>query len=245
MTPIVLACIAGVVMLAGIVQGVLGFGFGLTAMALIPLLIGVKAAVPLVAVFGGVVNLALLIRFRRDLDARAALPLLVGCGIGIPFGVWLLRSLDPALLVLGLGILVLGYVLNAARRGGQTRELGTGWGSALGLASGVLGGAFSTGGPPAVVWVSSKPWGPAQLRATLLADFTLIAAVQLSLFANNGMLTSTELKAAALGLPAAGLGSFLGARTGDRIDPKRFKQMMLGALAVVAGSFIAKGIRGL
>jgi uncharacterized protein len=245
MTPAIVACIAGAVMLAGFVQGVVGFGFGLVAMALIPLLLGVKGAVPLVAVFGGVVNLSLAVRYRRDLDVRAALPLFVGCALGIPAGVWLLRSLDPSLLTLTLGLLVGGYVVNAARQGGAVRELGPRWGGALGLVSGVLGGAFSSGGPPAVVWVSSKPWSPAQLRATLVTDFVIIAAVQITLFTSNGMLTMEKVKVAAIALPAAGVGSWLGARTGDRVDPKKFKKIMLGALGVVALNFIVKGLSGL
>ncbi len=245
MEPLVVACIAGAVFLAGFVQGVLGFGFGLVAMGLIPLLIGVKAAVPLVAVFAGSVNLVLLLRFRGNLDARAAAPLLGGAVLGIPIGVWLLRSLDPSVLMLALGLIVAGYVANAVRQGGQVHELGARWGAVLGLAAGVLGGAFSTGGPPAVVWVSSKPWEPAQLRVTLLSVFVLTSAVQLSLFAFSGMLTREGLTVNAMALPAAGLGSFLGARTGDRVNPDQFKRMMLGALGVVALTFVARGIRGL
>ena len=245
MTTAVVAAIAGAILLAGFVQGALGFGFGLTAMALLPLLLGVKGAVPVVAVYGGLVNTILLVRFRHHLDLRAAAPLVAGTFLGIPVGVWLLRSLDPSILTLTLGVLVGGYVLHAVRQGGRVPELGSIWGGGLGLVSGVLGGAFSTGGPPAVVWVSSKPWGPPQIRATLLATFTVIGWVQVGLFLATGMVETQVFEIGAFLLPAAAIGSFLGARTGDRIAPERFKKVMLGALAIVALSFVLRGARGL
>jgi len=244
-TPLVLAGIAAAVCLAGFVQGILGFGFGLVSMAIIPMLIGVKGAVPLVAVFGGCVNATLLVRFWGSLDARAASPLLIGTVAGLPVGVYLLRSLDPAVLFIALGVVVGAWVLNALRPGTKHAELGARSGGVLGVISGVLGGAFASGGPPAVVWISSKPWGPGQLRATLLAGFVIIAIGQWSLFGATGMLGLDEFKTAAICLPAAGVGSFLGARVGDRIEPAKFKRMMIIALAVVAANFVFKGIQGL
>lgn len=241
----VLAAIAAAVFVAAGVQGVLGFGFGLVAVALIPLIVGVKAAVPMIAVFALAVNGVLVARFWRDVPMHAAAPLLGSAVVGLPLGVWLLRSLDPAVLFIALGVLVGGYVANTLLRREQSAELGATWGGALGFAAGVLGGAFTTPGPPAVVWVSSKPWSPSQLRATLFLLFGGCAALQLGLFVATDMLTRDALLAGAVGLPAGALGSLTGAKLGDRIDPAVFKKLMLIALAVVAVQFVIKGARGL
>jgi len=240
--PLLLAGIAGAVCLAGCIQGVLGFGFGLVAMGLLPLLLGVKGAVPVVATMALLVNSTLLYRFRDSFSLRDAAPLIGPAIVGIPIGVFALRSWSGDALMVALGILVLAYVAWGLSRA-TVPQLGPRAGAALGLVAGVLGGAFSTAGPAAVVWVSSQPWPSRQLRATLVGLFAIGGSLQVALLTHAGLVNMDTLKVSAVALPAAALGSLLGAKLGDRVPQAQFRRIMLAGLGVLAFVFISNGVR--
>ena len=70
--------------LAGIVQGTVGFGFGLVAMSTLPLWMDIKEAVPVVALLCLVVNATLTWRLRAHLSWSRIGPLLLGSLAGVP-----------------------------------------------------------------------------------------------------------------------------------------------------------------
>ena len=140
------------VALAGSVQGTVGFGFGIVAMSTLPLWMDVKEAVPLVAALGLLVNIAMTWNLRAHLTWSRLAPLILGGVIGVPIGVTLFVSLNPDLLLIGLGMALIGVAIQQKRTApGEGTGLTPAWGGVAGLASGVLGGAFNTGGPPVVL----------------------------------------------------------------------------------------------
>lgn len=222
----------------------LGFGFGMTTMALLSMALGVKSAVPVVAGLALVVNGGLLFRFRRSFPAREAAPLLLAALSTIPLGVFALSSLPAERLLLVLGCVLLAYVAWALTRRDLPTPLGARAGVALGLLSGTLGGAFSAAGPPAVVWVSSQPWDSRRLRATLVGLFALGGLLQVPLLVRAGLIDGSSLALSAIAIPTAGLGSLGGAALGDRVPQEQFRRLMLVGLGVLAAVFIARGVTG-
>ncbi|MCO4773390.1 MAG: sulfite exporter TauE/SafE family protein [Deltaproteobacteria bacterium] len=224
-------------------QGVLGFGFGLMAAGLLPWLLGVKGAVPVVATMALLVNGTLMVRFRHHVSFGDARPLILGALVGAPIGVFALRSASPGHLMVALGLVILAYVGRTLSRRTTPEPMGSVSGAVLGTLAGVLGGAFSTAGPPSVVWVSTQPWSSQQLRATLVTLFAVVGALQVSLLIRAGMLTTDTGLTAAIIAPAAALGSFVGARLGDRVPQDKFQRLMLAGLGVLACTFIFNGLR--
>jgi uncharacterized protein len=86
-----------IIFLAALLQTTSGFGFALLAMPLVALVIGVKAAAPLVALVGFTLYAVNLVRYRRGFDRRVVLPLAVAVALGVPLGVWALGNLDEDL----------------------------------------------------------------------------------------------------------------------------------------------------
>ena len=81
---LIVACGAAV---AGFVQGLAGFGFGLVAMAFWSWSLAPTLAVPLV-VFGSLIGQLLAVRsLRHGLDWRRLMPFLLGGLVGVPLGV--------------------------------------------------------------------------------------------------------------------------------------------------------------
>ena len=104
LVPVLLA-----VLLASLVQGTSGFGFGLVTMAILPLVLDVKEAVAVVAILGlGTAGLLLCLHWRH-LDPRKFLPLLLGGVAAAPFGVAFLAEVPVALVTRVLGVALVAY----------------------------------------------------------------------------------------------------------------------------------------
>ena len=104
----------GAFLVAGLVQGIAGFGAGMVAMALLPVKLSMMEAVPTVSLLWLFVTLAVLSSAGGALASprvRATLPpLCIGAVLGVPLGVNLLTSVDPRVLRIALGASMLVFV---------------------------------------------------------------------------------------------------------------------------------------
>src|SRR5690349_2463989 len=92
--------------MAGFVQGLSGFGFGLTAMSLWAWTLDPRLAVAL-AVFGGLAGQVFTaFRVRRGFSPGRLAPFVVGGLAGLPLGLLLLPRLDVPLFKALLGLLL-------------------------------------------------------------------------------------------------------------------------------------------
>lgn len=239
--------IAAVLLVAGFTQGVAGFGFGLVAMSVLPFVVGVKDAVPIVALCGTLVCATLLWETRRHVRISRVLPLFVGAALGVPLGVLFLQRADPTAVtgVLG-GVLVL-YSLHgmhalrrAPRVAVEPRPGVARWGWPAGFLAGVLGGGFNVGGPPAVIYAAASAWPAAVVRGTLQAFFLLLSLYQLTLFTFTGVLRQEHLTRFGIGIPAILLGVLLGALVARRIAERTFRWVLFALLFVLGARFLVK-----
>ncbi len=116
LTPASLALVVGIVFLAGIVNGVAGFGFALVGTMLLASIVAPATAV----VFMILPILAANLTLVRELDGDSLrtcgqrfLPLLGAALLGTVVGMAILDRLPAAPLKAGLGVLTLGFVLTA------------------------------------------------------------------------------------------------------------------------------------
>ncbi|HWA99093.1 MAG TPA: sulfite exporter TauE/SafE family protein [Pirellulales bacterium] len=168
--PVLLA--TGALALAGFVQGLTGFGFGLIAMGLLPLFLGLgeaQAIVTLTGIAGCVTMLGVTLAHVRWSNV---VHLWIGSMLGVPLGFWVLTSLPQPVVMRLLGLticLLVVFEIVITRRYAVRLPDWTGWG--VGLASGALTGAFNIGGPPLVAYIFGRPWTKEQHVATLSAVF--------------------------------------------------------------------------
>ena len=171
------------------------------------------------------------------MGGRLRAPILVAVLVGVPFGVVFLARADPGLLHLGLGVLL---VASAAQS--QVRRLAA-WrwhpvwlGAPCGLLSGGLTGAFGTGGPPLVVFVSSQRYDRLRYVATVQLLLAASNVVRLEELVRHGLLRPSMALASALGAACAVAGSMLGLKLLHRM-PDRLVRLL------VAFFLLAMGIR--
>jgi uncharacterized membrane protein YfcA len=219
---------------AAMVQSLSGFGFGMTLMGLLPLVLPVTEAVPIVALLGFLVAGSVLFAHRRSLRRGAVLPPLVGALIGVPLGVAFLTGSEPALLRVTLGVVLIVFAVHGLLGRAPVPAAETdhaGWrdavGGAAGIAGGALGGAFNVGGPPLIVYVTWRGLRPDVMKATLQCCFLVGSCVQLPLFVHHGIVTRDAVVSAGAGVPAMGLGLAAGFLLSRRISRVAFRRLVL------------------
>ena len=221
------------VFLGAFTQSLTGFGVALVAMAILPSLWGLPIATPLVALTGIVLETALLIRYRQSLQMRSIWRLVVASVVAIPFGIYILRQLDERIALFVLGLVIFGYALYALI-GFRLPELHHPlWAWLTGLASGMLGGAYNTAGPPIVIYGNCRKWSPQEFRSNLSGFFIVNSVMVVSTHFLSGNITSEVLSVFWWMLPALALG-FLAGQSLDRwLNPDVFRKIVLVVLIVL------------
>lgn len=221
------------IFLGAFTQSLTGFGVALVAMAILPSLWGLPIATPLVALTGIILETALLIRYRQSLQMRSIWRLVVASVVAIPFGIYILRQLDERIALFVLGFIIFGYALYALI-GFRLPELHHPlWAWLTGLASGMLGGAYNTAGPPIVIYGNCRKWSPQEFRSNLSGFFIVNSVMVVSTHFLSGNITSEVLSVFWWMLPALALG-FLAGQSLDRwLNPDVFRKIVLVVLIVL------------
>jgi len=232
-----------VLFFGALVQGVIGFGFGMVSMAVLPFLFDVRVCVPLVCVFGIVVQASILWNIRADIDFKKSAPMMAGALVGIPIGVGFLYKANESMITLVLGVVIVAYVLWSTL-GSQSsgQSISTRWGYLAGLFGGALGGAFNVSGPPVVMYVSGQPWSPGATKAALQIFFVMCSLTQSTLYSIGGLLTLDVLKLNGLMVVGVLAGAWVGSRVADGINKESFRKMVLGGLLILGVVYIARSI---
>lgn len=225
--------IALVVFFAAFMQSLLGFGGALIAMPLLATLVGIHTATPAFAIVGTLATLLNAIRWRSHTSRPDLIRLIVPAVLGIPLGIGILARVDSAVVTHGLGVLLLiyvgyhllGFVLPPLQH--------PAWAYATGFSSGVLSGAFNTGGPPVIVFASTRQWSPDQFRGNLQTYFLIISLFLVTGHWLSGNLTGHVWHTALIGIPALVAGQFAGSRLCGRVKPDVFRRLALVLLLLL------------
>ena len=233
--------LAGITMFAGsVVQGTIGFALGMIA---VPLLVEVgfslSQAVALTTLAIGIQVIFGTWQLRDHIPwADVKLAAITRC-LTVPIVVALLLSVenmntDEVKRLVGLGVL-LGVVIRILSRELAQRDLPLPVSLAAFSISGVLQGLIAMGGPPLVLWMTTRDFQAKQARAFTLTLFLLNAPVQVLLLVFLSQTMSLDILLIALIItPLIYLGSAIGVRIGDRFSKPLLNRAALIVLIVIA-----------
>ncbi len=230
-----------VIAIANFILGLLGFGNGLVAMALLPFLMSPVAAIAVLTIYTIVFSLAIFVPLRHHVSPVPVLDMLAGTVLGVPIGVWILTVLPIATLKRLIGGTLLVVVLLEWARLSPTRLAGRTWSVGAGVLAGVAGAAVGTPGPPVIMYCAAQGWSPRTIKANLQAFFVVNQIAILAAYWWAGVLDGEVWRlAASFALPGAA-GTALGMLLFDRVDPGRFRQLVFGMLLVAGLSLLVLG----
>jgi uncharacterized membrane protein YfcA len=222
-----------ILFMAAFVQSISGFGSALMAMAFLPVLIGIRAAVPLFAICAIPLEIILLIRFRQELSLREIWKVVLASIVGVPFGVILLKLVSERIALAILGLALIGYSIYAlmGKRLPRSDHFSVPW--LAGFLAGMLGGAYNTAGPPVILYADTQDWPPERFKSNL-QGFFLVTSVQILIgHYLAGNYQPDVLRWLPFAIPAILAGLLAGGLLDKRIPPQIFRQIVLVLLIVM------------
>jgi uncharacterized membrane protein YfcA len=241
------AIVALVVFVACLTQSLCGFGSALIAMPLLmPLLDGpgTSQAAPLMVLVAGTLQIVLLVRLRRSMNLATVWRLAIPSLLLVPVGM-IGRELLPERAVLGvLGGLVALYALYALSRPTMPRLKRRAWAYLAGALSGILGGAYTTNGPPVIVYGSCSGWEPREFRGNLQGFFVINNVMILACHILRGNLGLQVFRYYGAAVPAVAAGIVVAALLEKKINPELFRKIILVMLVLLGASLVLKAALG-
>ena len=231
-----------VILLAGLVQGLAGFGFSQFTLPLLLLIMGTQELIPIMVVLSLFLNLFLVYELRKYVELKRIWPLMLGGALGIPIGTYLLLIVDISImkLLIGIVIIIFGMALLFEIRKNITREkLAM---APIGFAGGILNGSVSMSGPPLIIFFSNQEMGKQVFRANLIAFFMFINLMTLPVFLFAGLLTVEVITASGILLPGMIIGAFIGSRLAVKIDETKFKKLTMVLIIIMGCLSLASGL---
>lgn len=187
------AIMAAALAAGALVKGATGMGLPLIALPVLASTLGLQHAVGIMVVVQIVTNTVQTWQFRAvsRTDATGFLPLfLVGGGLGVLAGTWLLINLPERVLILALGLLLIGYFLLKLTKphlvvGPVTARR---FGPPAGFGSGVLQGATGISAPIGVTFIHAMGLGRDSHLFAVSAMFLVLGVVQLPALIVSGVM---------------------------------------------------------
>ena len=227
------AIVFGVIFLAVFVQSLSGFGLALVSMALLPGIVGIQVAAPLVALVGIPLEILLLLKYRSALNIHAVWPLIIASLFGIPLGIFVLKRVDEEIVLTILGIVITGYALYSLLEVKLPQMNHPSWAYGSGFLAGLLGGAYNTGGPPVIIYGNCRGWLPAEFKGNLQSFFLVVTLFVVAAHALSGNLTEVVWVDFLWAVPAIGLGFVAGTSVDRYLNPALFRKVVLVLLVLL------------
>ena len=163
-------------LLSGTVRGFSGFGAALVYVPLMSAVYGPRIAAPSFLVIDFFTGLVFALSLWRQAAWREIVPLAVSALVAAQFGALILLYADAVSLRLGISVIVLSVVAMLAtgwRYHGRPILLVT---IAVGLLSGLMGGAVQIYGPPVIVYWLGSASDSLTVRANFICYFATFAS---------------------------------------------------------------------
>ncbi|MDX3933953.1 sulfite exporter TauE/SafE family protein [Stenotrophomonas sp.] len=232
---------------AGFVQGLSGFAFGLVALSFWAWVLDPKLAATL-SVFGALTG-QLLAAFtvRRGFNLKTLLPFVLGGLAGIPLGVYLLPMLNMnwlkailgTLLVLWCPAMLLSRQLPRVTAGGRAAD------GVVGFAGGIMGGLGGFTGTLPTLWCTLRGY-ERDVQRSVVQNFNLsMLLVTMGTYVGSGIVTREMLPMFAIVAPAMLIPTLLGTRLYIGISDLRFRQIVLSLLTVSGIALLASSLPAL
>ena len=221
------------------VRAVSGFGAGVIATPLLTFVLPLPVTVPLITVIGMFAGSRQVLRDWRMIEWRRIAVFVPGSLTGVAVGLYLFASLDQVLLAHALGIYILGYALYSLlgkrlveRRIAMPRWIVHPISAIGGLVATIFGGLA---GAIYAMYLDALELPKGVFRVTMSATLLVLGIVRSVGYAATGVFKADDLVLIAASIVPVLIGTVVGDRLHDRLDPSSFRRAV-GLLLVASGA---------
>lgn len=234
--------VAVIIAFSGFINSITGFGFIIVAAPFLIQLLPPKEAASVALILGIILASVIALRERRTLAIKVTLQMFGAALLGIPIGTAMLVGVNPAVIKIVVGSIVVGVTIALARglRLSLSRELPLSL--IAGFLSGILSGVSGMSGAFAVIFFMGQGWKPDRVRPTIAAFNTIVSIVTLAWLLSTGTIGHRECTFALMFLPAAVLGIAGSGFLYKKIQARHFRPLtfllliVAGILAIISGA---------
>lgn len=237
---------AGIVLLAALIKGSIGFGFPTLGTPLLSLVMDVKAAVVVLIIPNIVMDGIQFARRGAPLATvrRFALLLVFGAA-GTVAGTRLLVALSSGAATVVLGAFIVAFVTLSAT--GVTPRVSRRWEPWLspvaGLLAGIVGGITNVPGTPLVMYFHALGLSKHEFVSSVAFTFVVYKIIQLGAVSYYGLLTPDRVGTSLVLTLVALAGFGLGLMVQDRLEQRTFNRAVLVFLGVLGLWLVARSLR--
>jgi uncharacterized protein len=231
------------------VRSAAGFGAVLVAVPMLAFVLPVTTAIAVATALSVVTAVQQVSRDWRKIVWRQFGIISFYTLIGIGVGFYFLNFFDEHTLRRGLGTFLILYSSYVLWAGETSPVLPTRWHGALGAAAGIVGGFFSAVfgggvGPIYVIYFNVLRTDKDVFRVTMSTIMLVSVSVRITGYASFGFYSRSTLMLLALGLPLVFVGSWLGDRLAQRLNPRTFYSLVGGLVLLSGAALIVKSFVG-
>ena len=222
--------LAPIAFLGSFVYGVTGFGAGLFTIPLASHFYEMPFVLAVFALLDSVNAIRVCLSQPQAIVRDEAIRLVPCCIVGVLLGVGLILVLPAWVLMLALGLFVLAYALYSLVISGALPTIRSRWAYIAGVSGGITSAMFGAGGPPYAIYLSMRPHGKEQIRATLAVTSLVSIGTRLVAFGCAGLLSSRTVWSTALAVVPASLIALWWA---DRVHAGLSREAVIRAIRVL------------
>lgn len=233
-----------VVVFASVMRAFTGFGFALVAVPVFSLLMAPAEAVVLSSSLALALSLISLRTYWGQYPVRDLFPMIALALVGTVLGASMLSSFSSQQFKLWVGLsVILASLVMAFYK--PSRVKGTPTSSALvGLACGLMNGAFAIPGPPIIVYALATETDVRRVRAMLMTFFLFASGLGLATYAVAGFVTPASPWLFAMAMPALYAGDKLGYALFRRFGSTFYRRVALVVLLTIGIAITLKAVVG-
>jgi uncharacterized membrane protein YfcA len=227
----------GVTFVAGLMRGFAGFGSAMLMAPIFAILFGSADMVVTVVAIELVVSFQLFPQVRSHADWKLLKPMSIAACAAMPFGVWLLASIDKNSIVTAVSAIIVLFVIlmwTGWRYTGRRSPIAT---VAVGAVSGAMMATTSVGGPPVLLYLLSGNDPPEVNRANIVTYYFLTQFLLIAIVMATGVAGIDALLRAIVLLPVMVLGAWVGGRAFRGIGSEKLYRQVALTILFATGSF--------
>ncbi|MDR3584048.1 MAG: sulfite exporter TauE/SafE family protein [Desulfosporosinus sp.] len=219
-----------IILFSSLIQSITGFGFAVVGTPLLLFFMEPRQVVSLMNFDALLLNLMVIYKTRGRSDPKVIWPLFTASLFGIIPGVYILKVIDPSILKLCIGIIILLVACLMASNYAVTikrEKLAT---VLVGILSGFMGGSTSLSGPPVALFLMNQQQDKEAFRANLVRFFCLGNIATLIIMYYMDTLDTSVFTQLIYAIPGVLVGVWLGEKAFAKVSPKFFRWLTLSII---------------
>lgn len=212
----------------GLISGLTGFAMGVVMASMWLHIISPLQTATLILCFGFITLSHAIWTLRHALSWKTLAPYIYGGMVGAPLGVMLLTHINPDVVRLCVGLLLVTYaLLNLLKPKLATLQSGFAVDFVVGMVNGLVGGLTGLTGIIIAIWCQMRGW-PKDTQRMVFQPVNLMAIVfAAGSLAVTGSIAFETIQLFLYGLPLVVLGQWIGLKYYGKLNDAAFRKLLL------------------